>query len=146
MSNDNSSPLSSASIQEIISAQAVETVANENTVASPDRLDENELWAAVEDAIVVWDDVAGDMIEKYVNHGEEYGTPSVIRKTDNWIMFYVSVGEWDATVDELERLGHDRGLAASVPSVFDRQARRYGADPNAIGSMDALAVRREDSR
>ena len=98
--------------------------------AVPTLNDEIETWAA---------EIAETLVPE--NHGQ-YAEPTVITRSGDYLCIYADAGSVHRMVEDTS--GIDDDLMSGLARVHLYYARRHGADPNALGTMDAIVLPRTE--
>lgn len=128
---------------ETITANEIAPLADRDIEAAADgrSIDADELRDAVATISSEIDDWAGEMADALVpeDHGK-YGEPLVITESEDYVCIYAEFGA-------LAQMTED-ALGQTVPEVghaHNEYARRHGADPDVLGTMDAVVLPRTET-
>jgi hypothetical protein len=130
-------------------ATTVEPLTEQDIAAAADghSTETDELRAAVAKCIADLEEYAAEWADNEVPDGHSgFSEPTVIWSDDDHVCIYVSHGSFDGAVNVLtDHHGVDDQTASAVPWAFNEFARRHGASPSALGTMDAVVLPRTDA-
>lgn len=109
-------------------------------------VDVDELRDAVARINGVLDEFGDEYADQQIpeNHGE-FTEPTVVWESDDHVCIYVSYGLLQETASNDPEISSEGDLESAVAWAHNAFARRKGASPDALGTMDAAVLPRTDA-